>query len=131
MTEDGIKIYCTSALCASSIQNILKMDTIWTIQKDGKINISMSVTKSEGFPELPRFGIRLFLVYFNAIFGHFMCCLISPFYGSVIMGTHPFEFEGPVIICRGTPDIDAHGMNVSDKIRRISGAPTLWHQTVS
>lgn len=61
MTENGIKIYCTSALCAASIQNILNMDTVWTIQKDGKINVAMSVTKTEGFPELPRFGIRLFL----------------------------------------------------------------------
>lgn len=56
-----IKIYCTSSLSAPSIQKIMDIQTVWTVHNNGGISISMSVRKNEEFPELPRFGIRLFL----------------------------------------------------------------------
>lgn len=61
ISAQEIKIYCTSSLSAPSIQKIMEIQTVWTVQNNGGIHISMSVKKNEEFPELPRFGIRLFL----------------------------------------------------------------------
>jgi len=56
-----IKICTTSSLAADTIQKIMDIDTVWTVQNNGETDISMSVRINEEFPELPRFGIRLFL----------------------------------------------------------------------
>lgn len=57
----GIKICCTSSLSAPTIQKIMEIHTVWTVKNNGETNITMSVKQNEEFPELPRFGIRLFL----------------------------------------------------------------------
>lgn len=49
------------ALVAPTIQPILRMDTTWTIDGQGRIRCQMEVTRSDGFPTLPRLGLRLFL----------------------------------------------------------------------
>lgn len=56
-----IKIHCFLSLSAPSIQNILTADCMWTVQNNGNITSSLSVKRSPEFPELPRFGLRLFL----------------------------------------------------------------------
>lgn len=56
-----VKIRCHSSLCSPSTQKIMDMDTVWTVQADGTIDISVSVKRDPEFPELPRFGLRLFL----------------------------------------------------------------------
>ncbi len=56
-----IKIYCKSSLLAPSIQKILDIDSIWTVEQNGSITCSLSVKRNIEFPELPRFGLRLFL----------------------------------------------------------------------
>lgn len=60
-SEHGITICCTSSLSAPAIQKIMDIHTVWTVQKNGETDITMSVKINEEFPELPRFGIRLFL----------------------------------------------------------------------
>ena len=60
-TESGAKIHCKMSLCADSIQKILVMDTLYLIGPSGEITIHMHVKRSIEFPELPRFGLRLFL----------------------------------------------------------------------
>lgn len=49
------------AVVAAAVQKILDVVITWTIQGNGKISAAISVTKDDEFPELPRFGIRLFL----------------------------------------------------------------------
>ncbi|MBO5484626.1 MAG: DUF4981 domain-containing protein [Lachnospiraceae bacterium] len=55
------RIYSTLSLSASGIQKILDINSVWTIQNNGEIHISISARKNDEFPELPRFGLRLFL----------------------------------------------------------------------
>lgn len=56
-----VTIHCISSLSAPSIQRILDIDSVWTIQNNGNISCSLSVERNMEFPELPRFGLRLFL----------------------------------------------------------------------
>lgn len=46
---------------APAVQWILDIRTVWTVDVCGGIHVSMDVLKNEEFPELPRFGVRLFL----------------------------------------------------------------------
>lgn len=59
--EEGIRILCSMSMAADSIQKILAMDTVWTIDGEGSIELSMHVKRFPEFPMLPRFGLRLFL----------------------------------------------------------------------
>lgn len=54
-------VHCTSSLCAPCIQKMIDLDTVWTIYADGTIDVAVSVQRNTEFPELPRFGLRLFL----------------------------------------------------------------------
>lgn len=49
------------SLCAPSIQRIMDIDANWTVQNTGKLTLSLSCRRGGEFPELPRFGLRLFL----------------------------------------------------------------------
>lgn len=57
----GVKISCVSSLLAPTIQRIMDINTVWTVRNNGEIDISISVKQNKEFPELPRFGIRLFV----------------------------------------------------------------------
>ena len=48
-------------MSAASIQKILDAEVVWKIGCMGAIISSIHVIKDEEFPDLPRFGIRLFL----------------------------------------------------------------------
>ena len=58
---DCVKIAATLSLTAIYIQRILHITAVWTIGKDGCIDVTMDVTKTPEFPFLPRFGLRMFL----------------------------------------------------------------------
>ncbi len=60
-TDAGVEIHCEMALTADSVQRILEMDTLWMISAAGQITVHMHVKRNAEFPELPRFGLRLFL----------------------------------------------------------------------
>ena len=60
-TENGITIYCPTSVCAPSVQKIMDIDAFWTVRRAGSIAVRMKVRKNPEFPELPRFGLRLFL----------------------------------------------------------------------
>ena len=49
------------SICAASVQKIMDIEAVWLIGADGGIRAGLSVKKNMEFPELPRFGIRLFL----------------------------------------------------------------------
>ena len=60
-TVNGVKIRCRMSLASETVQRILDMDTIWSIDGNGEIGLNMDVTRHPEFPMLPRFGFRLFL----------------------------------------------------------------------
>ena len=49
------------AMVAPSIQPVLRGETAWTIWDDGEVDLRLAVRRAEGFPSLPRLGLRLFL----------------------------------------------------------------------
>ncbi|WP_124066860.1 glycoside hydrolase family 2 TIM barrel-domain containing protein [Clostridium sp. E02] len=59
---DGkLAIETTLSITAVVIQRILDIKAYWIIGKDGSIDTKIEVKKNPEFPELPRFGLRLFL----------------------------------------------------------------------
>lgn len=60
-SEKCVEISVKTSMSAASIQKILDADVVWKIDCMGGITYSIKVVKDEEFPDLPRFGIRLFL----------------------------------------------------------------------
>ena len=58
---DGITIHSVMSVAAVTVQKILDIDTTWKISNTGAVSVVMEVKKDKEFPELPRFGLRLFL----------------------------------------------------------------------
>ena len=58
--EKCVEISVKTSMSAASIQKILDADIVWKIDCMGGITSSIKVVKDEEFPDLPRFGIRLF-----------------------------------------------------------------------
>lgn len=56
-----VSIHCHMSMSADTVQKILGMDTIWTVDGNGAIRLDMKVERYPEFPMLPRFGLRLFL----------------------------------------------------------------------
>lgn len=61
LTQDGLKIHSVMSMTAATVQKMMDIDAVWTISNSGKIAVSMDVSRNMDFPELPRFGIRMFL----------------------------------------------------------------------
>ncbi|MCI9176178.1 MAG: DUF4981 domain-containing protein [Lachnospiraceae bacterium] len=59
--EYGVQITEHLSVAAAAVQKILDVELIWEIDGNGRISSIISAAKEEEFPELPRFGIRLFL----------------------------------------------------------------------
>ena len=60
-TQTEVLITCRMSVSAASVQQILDITAGWRIDAAGGVSLDMSVKKNMEFPELPRFGIRLFL----------------------------------------------------------------------
>jgi beta-galactosidase len=58
---DGLHIHCVSAISAVYLQRILNIRTQWSVDALGNITAAVHGEKDPVFPELPRFGLRLFL----------------------------------------------------------------------
>ncbi len=59
--KSGVTIQAKMSVLADTVQRIMTIDAIWMIENHGGIHVSMTVEKNKEFPELPRFGLRLFL----------------------------------------------------------------------
>lgn len=59
--ESIVSIRTKASICAPFLQKILDMDAVWTVASDGRVSVHMNVVRNTAFPELPRFGLRLFL----------------------------------------------------------------------
>lgn len=60
-TKDAVILSSAMSVSAASVQRMLDMEVKWSIDGNGGIYAAMRVWRNEEFPELPRFGIRLFL----------------------------------------------------------------------
>ena len=56
-----VKIHSVMSVQAVSVQRFMDIDATWTISEQGAITVCMDVVRDMQFPELPRFGLRLFL----------------------------------------------------------------------
>ena len=59
--KHGVFIMEHVAVLADTVQKILDVEMTWKINEDGKIEAVIEAVKDKEFPELPRFGIRMFL----------------------------------------------------------------------
>ena len=61
LAGDLLEIRSHMAMTAVTVQRIMDIDAVWTVSSCGQISVRMEVTRNMDFPELPRFGLRLFL----------------------------------------------------------------------
>ncbi len=60
--DDGsVEIRCHVGLTALAVQRIMDIHILWRVNSTGEIQSVLDVQKNPIFPELPRFGIRIFL----------------------------------------------------------------------
>ena len=57
----GVKIISHASVVAETVQKILDVMIAWKIDDTGRIDADLAVTKDDEFPDLPRFGVRMFL----------------------------------------------------------------------
>ena len=57
----GVKIISHASVVAETVQKILDVMIAWKIDNTGRIDADLAVTKDDEFPDLPRFGVRMFL----------------------------------------------------------------------
>lgn len=60
-SKKGVVLYGTMSVLAPTVQRILDIRAAWRIDGCGSIHVELDVARDEEFPELPRFGVRLFL----------------------------------------------------------------------
>lgn len=58
---DSVRINNTFSVCAATVQRILDVEAVWTVFDSGVVEVKMQVSRNPEFPELPRFGLRMFL----------------------------------------------------------------------
>ena len=61
LTDTALVIRSKMSMTAVTVQRMMEISATWTIQNTGKISVHMDVERNMDFPELPRFGLRLFL----------------------------------------------------------------------
>ncbi|CDA05819.1 putative uncharacterized protein [Blautia sp. CAG:257] len=49
------------SVAAAALQKVLDIEAQWKVENTGEISVTMQVKKDMEFPQLPRFGLRLFL----------------------------------------------------------------------
>lgn len=59
--KHGVKITSHASVVTETVQKILDVTITWKIEAAGKIDADIAVTKDDEFPDLPRFGVRMFL----------------------------------------------------------------------
>lgn len=60
-SKDGVEIKTNASVSAWTVQKIMDIEITWSVDAAGEITSKMAVTKDPEFPDLPRFGVRLFL----------------------------------------------------------------------
>ena len=61
LTGECLEIHSKMGMTAVTVQRMMDIDAVWRIDNGGQISVVMEVVRNMDFPELPRFGLRLFL----------------------------------------------------------------------
>ncbi|MCI6888286.1 MAG: DUF4981 domain-containing protein [Lachnospiraceae bacterium] len=61
LTDTSLEIRSQMSMIAVTVQRMMMIDAVWQISNGGQISVCMHVVRNMDFPELPRFGLRLFL----------------------------------------------------------------------
>lgn len=61
LMADHLEIHSRISMTAVTVQRMMNIDAVWSIDNAGQISVKMDVTRDMDFPELPRFGLRLFI----------------------------------------------------------------------
>ena len=56
----GVIVMSHVGVVAPTVQKILDVELVWKVESSGRITASMEISKDAEFPELPRFGVRVF-----------------------------------------------------------------------
>ncbi len=56
-----VEIKSVMSLVSLSIQKCMDIEAVWTVGAGGEVTVKLAVKRDKKFPELPRFGLRLFL----------------------------------------------------------------------
>ena len=56
-----VRIRCKASVSGVSVQRILEIDLEWVVNEAGEITVDVNAKRGKALPELPRFGLRLFL----------------------------------------------------------------------
>lgn len=66
--NDGLCIKTKMSMSAVSLQRMMDMTVEWVVKKSGMIDMRLVAARNPEFPELPRFGIQMFLPeYMNQV----------------------------------------------------------------
>lgn len=60
-TRTSVEIAGSLSLSAATVQRMMDVEAVWVVDRFGGIRASLRVKRNMEFPELPRFGLRLFL----------------------------------------------------------------------
>lgn len=60
-SAEGVVLSATMSVLAPTVQRILDIRAVWIIDGCGGIHAELDVVRDKEFPELPRFGVRMFL----------------------------------------------------------------------
>lgn len=61
VVDGAVKLSSVLSVSAVAVQRFLDIRAEWTVYPDGTVDLSMEAERNPEFPELPRFGLRLFL----------------------------------------------------------------------
>lgn len=68
VANDSVEIHSTMSISAVTVQRIMSINAVWKIDNSGQISVKMDVVRNTEFPELPRFGLRMFIpAYMNQV----------------------------------------------------------------
>ncbi len=60
-TRTSVEIVSSLSLSADTVQRMMDVEAVWAVDRFGGIRADLQVKRNMEFPELPRFGLRLFL----------------------------------------------------------------------
>ncbi len=58
---DDVLVKVTGSIAGPSVQPVLRTTSEWRVRPSGHVDLEVRAVKDANFPELPRFGLRLFL----------------------------------------------------------------------
>ena len=61
VTASGVTLHTHVGIAAICVQKFLDLDVTWTVANNGSVDLALHAQRNTVFPELPRFGLRLFL----------------------------------------------------------------------